>query len=119
MPATKKEVEFFLKEFRAGWPKTGYTVIDREKNDDALGILGITPDHRQNIILSLTYKDYVAGPENDKDGSSGEVWKFTKKVRSYQIYIKLKIFKVKDKTYAKCMSFHPDLSNKLEGGSYV
>lgn len=119
MPTTKQGVDAFLKEFRACWPKTGYTVIEREKNDDALGILGITPNHRQNIILSLTNKDYIAGPENDEDESSGEIWKFIKRVNGYQIYIKLKIFEVNNKTYAKCISFHPDLSNKLEGGSYV
>lgn len=105
MPAPKEEVEDFLKLFRKYWPPACF-VVPREKNDDALCILGITAKHRQSEIMSLTYKNCRKGPEPDEDGSSGDIWKFCKKIKGTEVYIKLKIYKVERKTYAKCLSFH-------------
>ena len=56
----------------------------------------------QNVVDKLDENDYVSGPEDDRDGTSGDVWVFKTKVKGTETYIKLKLT---DKA-AKCLSFH-------------
>lgn len=103
--ADRWQVELFLREFFGRWPPAS-KVIPREKNNNALLELGLIPKIRQEEIFSLTYKDYVGGPKEDKD-EPGEVWEFGKMVEGTEIYIKLKLFITESgKNSAKCLSFH-------------
>lgn len=103
--AKKAEIEKFLKEFNRVWDGS---VIDRlnDKNNIALTVLGITPNHRADEIRSLTYKNYFNGPSPDHAGKPGDWWEFGKSVNQKEIYIKLKIYKIDRKKRAKCKSFH-------------
>ena len=69
----------------------------------AVADLGLTLDAAEDIIFSLTERDYVQGPEKDKLGTEGEVWVFGAEECGTTIYIKLKL----DRANAKCLSFHP------------
>ncbi|MDE7439388.1 MAG: type II toxin-antitoxin system MqsR family toxin [Clostridia bacterium] len=68
-----------------------FIVANSEKNRETRFRLGLTVDDLKNIILSLTSIDYVSGPEDDYDGSDGEIWKFKKQAFGETFYIKLKI----------------------------
>ena len=106
MPGTKRaDVEHFLREFKRIWDGT---VIDRlnEDNEDTLAILGITPNQRADEVRKLTYKHYFRGPNPDHSKLSGHIWEFGARVRKREIYIKLKIYTIKRKSRAKCISFH-------------
>lgn len=100
-----EEIEQFLKIFKSCWDGN---VIRREKNDDALTILGITPKHRMEEVKRLCYADYFKGPSPDHDGEPDkEWWEFGLRVKGHEIYIKIRIYKKEDgKDGAKCMSFH-------------
>ena len=103
--STQEEVEQFLEIFKSYWDGK---VIPREKNDDALAILGITPKHRIEEVKKLRYVDYFRGPSPDHDGEPDkEWWEFGLRVKGHEIYIKIRIYKRKSGSYGgKCMSFH-------------
>ncbi len=103
---SEKDVERFLKEFKAVW--NGF-VAKRPKNEETLSILCITYNHRAEEIRSLKTRGYVKGPEMEKDPQMppGDVWVFAKKVRGELIYIKLKIYITpKGVKMGSCISFH-------------
>lgn len=105
MLAEKWKIELFLKSFQAHWPPKCF-VVPRKEYKDTLSELGLTPQQCQDIILSLTCRDYVAGPKPDRD-KSGEIWEFGKKIGDIELYIKLKVFTVENgQVSAKCISFH-------------
>lgn len=101
----RSQVELFLSEFRRCWPPK-CMVISRSANIKALAELGLTPKQRCDIILSLTSKDFVKGPVSDQANLTGTIWIFGKRVNGTEIYIKLKMYNVKGRNYAKCISFH-------------
>lgn len=102
----KWQAELFLNEFRKAWPPRCF-VANRSKNNQALVDLKLTPKLREEITLSLTPKDYVAGPQPDAGKLGDEIWIFGKKLNETdEVYIKLKIFTVGGKYIGKCISFH-------------
>ena len=92
----------FLKRLKAEATSTGIDFIPRKANLDALAKLGVLIGDAENIILSLSGKDYVSGPESDYDGSAGEIWVYGIKIGADHLYIKLKL----EAGRAKCISFH-------------
>jgi hypothetical protein len=102
---SQEDIEQFLEIFKSRWDGN---IIPREKNDDTLTILGITPKHRMEEVKKLRYVDYFGGPSPDHDGSPDKVWwEFGLRVKGHEIYIKSRIYKRDDGKYgAKCMSFH-------------
>jgi hypothetical protein len=106
--ATIEDVEHFLREFRQSWGPEYYVVIRQDESDeDALSILGITPEHRKEEIIALNYANYMAGPLSDESGKSGDIWEFGKYIRRYPVYIKLKIWTQNNgQRRGKCISFH-------------
>lgn len=76
------------------------------KNLTSLASLGLTPEIRKEILLSLTVDNYSSGPEPDRDFPGEVLWKFGKEVGDKQVYIKLKIDDQGHRKVAKCMSFH-------------
>lgn len=97
----------FLNEFKALMERGHYFVKCHHKNIQALINLGINSRLRDEIILSLTLKDYSSGPIKD-EYKPGNLWVFGKNLESTEIYIKLKI--VTDEQgndQAVCYSFHP------------
>lgn len=82
---------------------------DRTKNEQTMLSLGFSDRHVGEEILTLTYKNYHKGPEDNrsKDGpSKGEIWVFGKEIAGIEIYIKIHIVPTKRDTHCVCISFH-------------
>ena len=101
--AARDEVIDFLKRFKAKMSAEGLVFVPRKRNLDGIAWLGLTIEEVERIILRLTDADYSGGPEEDLDGSPGEIWFFSVLDDGKGIYVKLKL----DDEFAKCLSFHP------------
>jgi hypothetical protein len=101
--ASAAEVDHFLERFRKAINEGRWTFVWRDKNLECLAGLGISVQSAKDILLELTNADYIAGPEADRDGTEGEIWKFTKVELGELLYIKLKL----EYGFAKVLSFHP------------
>ena len=101
------QIELFLVTLKKAINSGNFVVIPREKNNEFLALTGMTPQEREDVILSLQTGDYISGPEDDR-GNPGEkdIWKFKKKYLGRDIYIKLKLIPIEDGFYARCLSFH-------------
>ncbi|MCU9592229.1 MULTISPECIES: type II toxin-antitoxin system MqsR family toxin [Bacillus subtilis group] len=88
----------------------------REKNRKTLEKLGFMSVHVIEEIKTLTYKNYLKGPEQNKSRTGnvkGAVWKFGKKVEGLNIYIKIHVIPIsKGNTQTLCISFHEDEKEK-------
>jgi hypothetical protein len=104
--ATKKEIEYFLHEFRRCWD--GNLVYRKDqKNEKTLTELGLTVRQRAEVVRQLTYKDYFNGPSIDHRTNTEEWWEFGKMVCNQEVYIKIKVYTSDSrKRLGKCMSFH-------------
>lgn len=101
--AQKSDITCFLISFKKV-ALNKFIFVDRKVNLDCITRLGITIETVKNIIFNLTYKNYMSGPDKDKDRRVGSVWVFGTLVNNTEIYIKLSDnfnFNI-----AKCISFH-------------
>lgn len=97
-----EEVERFLKQFLPKLDIWGIILIDRNKNNDALKAMGITPKARETIIRDIDVEDYV---ETITDITSwGDMWVFGKDAFDKEIYVKIALGQPNSKTI--CISFH-------------
>ncbi len=66
-------------------------VGDRKKNIDSLARLGITPDGYITYLNSLTYKNYLSGPSDDRGTQEKKcIWEFGTTIHDSDVYIKIK-----------------------------
>lgn len=66
----------------------------------------MVPDDIKDIIFSLNYKNWVGGPEEDRDGYPGHVYIFkTDAIDDVITYIKIR-YNPPDEVV--CISFHED-----------
>ena len=82
---------------------------NKPKNFQTLLKLGLKYTHVKQEILSLTPKEYSAGPlldKNQTDFKDEYFWIFGKKISNSLIYIKLKIRETAIHKEILCMSFH-------------
>lgn len=99
---TKTEVETYLRQFLPKMDVLGIFFLNREKNQEALKMLGITPSARKEIIRSITAEDYI---ETIMDEFSyGDMWVFGKDCNSMEVYVKIALGKPNTNTI--CISFH-------------
>ena len=64
---------------------------DRKKNMDTLAKLGITPAGCITYINSLTYRNYLSGPADDRDTNEKDcIWEFGTSINEMDVYIKIK-----------------------------
>ena len=102
---TKEQVEKFLEDFSLKVKIFGIRFRDdRQKNQNSLVELGITPNQRMEVIMNLSCYDYSEGPIVDALNNQGEMWVFGKDVRGNEIYIKITLGKPNAHTI--CISFH-------------
>ena len=102
---TKEQVEKFLEDFSLKVKIFGIRFRDdRQKNQNSLIELGITPNQRMEVIMNLSCYDYSEGPIVDALNNQGEMWVFGKDVRGNEIYIKITLGKPNAHTI--CISFH-------------
>jgi len=103
----------FLKKVKKTVVKKGHPCLAKDrngnyrgKNYDFLIDNGLTFDHAKEAILQLSSKDKVGGPETDRDGYPGYVYKFkTKYLTDEVIYIKIRLNPPDE---VVCISFHAD-----------
>lgn len=66
-------------------------IVNRRKNAETRRLLGITVDDQEQIIRSITSRDYISGPEFDDDPKyPGEIYIFKRYAYGHLFYIKLK-----------------------------
>lgn len=101
--AKPEEITTFLKKFKP-LAVNELNFISRKDNLATISYLGLTIPDVKSILSQLTYKDYVKGPEEDKDRPGNMIWEFGIHIKGEDIYIKLSDDLSFDK--AKCISFH-------------
>jgi hypothetical protein len=101
--ASESEVVGFLKRFKTQASHSEIQFVRRKRCLDDIARLGLSRQDAEDIILGLSVTEYAEGPEEDHDGTPGEIWVFGKETQGQMVYIKLK----SDGTNAKCLSFHP------------
>lgn len=101
MIKTKQEVEEFLGQFGIKFDVWGIFYLDRDKNEEALKALGITPKARDEIVRQLQSDDYVETLPTD---FFDEMWGFGKDMDGTELYIKIAMGQPNSRTI--CISFH-------------
>ena len=100
----KMEIESFLKEFKLKMETFDIFFLRREKNEQALYDLEITPQKRIEYLKKLKAEDYYRGPLNDAyDPESLPFWEFGKEIKKKEVFIKISLWKNKK---VLCISFH-------------
>jgi len=102
MIKSQAEVEAFLRQFMPKLDIWGILFLDRNKNNEALREMGITPNMRMEIIRSIEVYDYIETLE--KTFNYGDMWVFGKDYDGTDLYIKLALGDPSQKTI--CISFH-------------
>lgn len=102
MIKTRQEVEVFLNQFMPKLSVFGILYVFRDKNQNALTELGITPAGRTEIIKQIETDDYVETIETAMQ--DGDMWVFGKDVNERELYIKISMGRPSSHTI--CISFH-------------
>lgn len=102
----------FLKDVKKKVSKNEWTFAkeksgeDRQKNIKFLSENGLSIDNVKEAILQLSDKDKAKGPEKDRDGYPGYIYKFkTEYLIEGTIYIKIRYNPPNE---VVCISFHED-----------
>ena len=98
--ADEDEVRRFLMQIKPFVIAKELYFVPRNLSD--IAALGITFEQAEAEILALQPIDYCEGPNDDHDGSPGQVWIFGKDIDGKLVYIKLKL----NGDDARCLSFH-------------
>ena len=120
--AERAEIQDILLLLKACLMLERYSVMDRQKNRQALISMGLRTEERREALLSLETEDYVGGPKPDDTDGTKEVWEFGKNVHGTDVYIKFRIVedpKNKRLHWAGIWSFHEaeySLEYTLKGG---
>ena len=109
----KEEVLNFLFQFKklAGNMGRNTELAERGKNFQTIIKLNLTILRAKEILLTLTYKNYISGPYKREDGP-GNLWEFILVLDGNAIYIKL--CDDFSNCFPLCISFHePEKPFKL------
>lgn len=99
---TRQEVERFLNAFFPKMKIFGVLFLGRDKNDEALRMLGMSPLSRLTVLEELKAEDYV---ETIRDLTSfGDMYVFGKDYDGHELYIKISLGQPNRNTI--CVSFH-------------
>lgn len=101
MQKTITEVQNFLRQLKEKINVFGIFFINRDKKEEALKAIGITPDMREKIVAELVPADYV---EFKESLTYGDLWVFGKNKFNQMLYIKLSLGR--ENNNAICVSFH-------------
>tara|TARA_R110002074_G_scaffold131627_1_gene274276 strand:- start:793 stop:1152 length:360 start_codon:yes stop_codon:yes gene_type:complete len=101
----REDVEAFLKSFKEKKQIWGILFLDsRAKNFNTLLALDIRPVDREQVLDTLTVKDYSQGPLDEDWHGGKEMWVFGTKMKDTEIYIKITLGALGTQTI--CISFH-------------
>lgn len=99
-------INTFLREIKKNVSKKGFTLAERTKNIEFMREYGLLIEDVKEAILSLTPKQYAGGPDEDRDGYDGYIYKFKSNfIEDVVIYIKIR-YNPPDEVV--CISFHED-----------
>lgn len=98
----RNEVQNFIARFLPKFEVWGIIFLEREKNAEALRVLGISGKIREDVIRSIEPDDYVETIINES--SLGDMWVFGKDYDGSELYIKIAMGEANSKTI--CISFH-------------
>ncbi|KJW13815.1 type II toxin-antitoxin system MqsR family toxin [Levilactobacillus spicheri] len=100
---SKREILTFLRAFKRALAQGDWEIVQRRA--DYAQMTEMTPTAIKLTLLALTPRDYVAGPEGDRDRPGEYLWKFRKDDAAVpNLYIKVKLT---PQGHAKVISFHP------------
>lgn len=100
---SKQTIEEFLLSMRLRIAEGRWTLVQREKNLQALLDLGMVLSDVPEVLRSITYTDFCAGPLNDDKGRPLVWWVFGPQVSGETLYVKVALH---PKKKLLCMSFH-------------
>ena len=99
---SEQEVESCMRQLKTKFSLWGIIFLHRDKNVEALKLLGITPQAREEIIKEIDINDYI---ETIQDAFSfGDMWVFGKDYDGTELYIKISMGSSSNSTI--CISFH-------------
>jgi len=102
---SEAEVSKFIKEFKMKMKMFGIIFLDnRNKNQQALFDLEITPNQRKKYIESIVVEDYSEGPIPDIIFGNLPLWVFGRQIKDKEVYIKISMGS--ESSSAVCISFH-------------
>ena len=105
--ARKQDIEKFLEKICGLIDQEKYCLVKREKNLATLAQLGLQSVDVIDLIKNLEWKDYISGPDKDRDRPrSAPFWKFKITIDEARIYVKIKADSIQGE--AKIVSFHFD-----------
>lgn len=104
MVKNEDEVRQFLNRFFPKFDIWGVLYINREKNLEALQMLGITSAIRDSVIRSIEPSDYVETVQSLLLQGDNDLWVFGKDYDGTELYIKIAMGAPDSKTV--CISFH-------------
>lgn len=88
--ATIEEIEQFLELIREKIKVFDIVFRPRDKNRETLQLLDIMPIERVSIIMSLTHKNFYAGPKKDnEDPQKPNYYEFGVNIKGEEVYIKI------------------------------
>ena len=108
MRSSREDVERILSLVRKAIDDNNYYFIDRVKTMRTLAALGIRPADAIDEFKKLKYRNYIKGPDEDRNRpGTDKLWFFKKVCFGELIYIKFKIeFQINNGL--KIISFHFD-----------
>lgn len=106
--ATREEINRCLFKVKRLISEKHYRVAERKRFLDDLTDISITIPDAICIIHNLMPANYWRGPtqEFDSDYPDGDVWEFTKQYEGKQLYIKFKIYNVREGEILHIFRFH-------------
>lgn len=105
MLSSKNEVLHFLQSWNQACIKYPLSIIPRDKNIRFLSQIGWNFKIARKKLKKLSLAQYVKGPIPDRD-RKGDIWVFGIKTDRYEVYVKIKLYKIEQEFYPKCLSFH-------------
>jgi len=106
LSTSQKQVSEFLGELKKLIAQKRFFFVPRLETNKSVLSLGLTIENAIQELLNLSVINYSAGPQQDRNMSSENIWIFGKEINGCEVYIKLKIFSVNGIQYGKCISFH-------------
>jgi transposase len=85
------QIKRFLQQIKTYIKSGQYVLVPRNKNLNFIKQNGISISHVEHTIISLTVKDYVKGPDPDKNHIGEFVWVFRVDAFDTDVYIKLQL----------------------------
>ena len=108
MRSPRADVEHILRDMRFALQNNKMSVVRRDKNMRTLAQKGWLWSDVKVAMMALTYKDYIKGPETDRDEPASDMfWIFKPHIDNEIFYVKFKIQYQKDGS-VKTLSFHID-----------